>query len=52
MVIFEPEVGNLHDRYAVAVLQGVVTVGHLPRRISTLSCLSSKKWKNSLPSHW
>jgi len=32
----EQESGNLHDRYAVAVLKAEVIVGHVPRKISTL----------------
>ena len=42
-LICDPEVGNLHDRYNVAVLQGIVKVGHLPRRISTLCHLFLQK---------
>ena len=30
------EVGNVEDRYAVAVQRGGMVVGHLPRKISTL----------------
>ena len=30
---------NTEDRYAIAVMKDGVTVGHLPRRISTLSSL-------------
>lgn len=37
------DVGNPHDRYAVAILKERVVVGHVPRKISTLCYLFLRK---------
>ena len=37
------EPGNLHDRYAVAVLKEGIDVGHVPRKISVLCCIFLRK---------
>ena len=37
------EVGNPHDRFAVAVMKDRLKIGHVPREISKLCCLFLKK---------
>ena len=48
VLLCESEIGNAHDPYAVSVISMEIVVGHIPRRISTLSY---KGMESVLPDH-
>ena len=39
---------NLHDRFAVAVVQNRIIVGHIPQNISTIMTFSTTWWVYTL----
>ncbi len=42
------DVGNSHDPYAVAMVRASTTVGHVPRRISSIFSIFLRQWTGGL----
>lgn len=46
------ETGNLHDPYAVSVMEGSTVVGHFHEQYLLLQLVYGKKWYHLMQSTW
>ena len=51
VLLCKREPDNRKDRYAVATTRAGVTVGHVPKKISSVLPVSATRWSNSLSSY-